>query len=277
MKRIKRKIKWKNVFLISFMLICIIVFINNITSIIKWKINSTKTVNQINKIQNIVNIEEIQNNDFVEIIENEETIEETNPYWDYMKMNLINVNFNELKKINSSTIGWIQINGTNINYPFVQTKDNDYYLTHSFDKTWNASGWLFLDYRNNMYTDKNIIIYGHSMKDKTMFGSLTNILKNEWIKDSNNHIIKLSTEKENSLWQIFSAYHIPTTTDYLKTTFNTTVGFLNFGNMLKERSLYNFNTTINENTRILTLSTCYNEKEKMVIHAKLLKKEIKPN
>ena len=50
-------------------------------------------------------------------------------------MDLINVNFTELKKINYDTIGWIQVNGTNINYPLVQTKNNDYYLTRSFDKS----------------------------------------------------------------------------------------------------------------------------------------------
>ena len=55
-------------------------------------------------------------------------------------MNLINVDFNELKKINSNTKGWIQVNGTNINYPFVQAKDNKFYLTHSFDKSYNSAG-----------------------------------------------------------------------------------------------------------------------------------------
>ena len=115
------------------------------------------------------------------------------------------------------------------------------------------------------------------MKDKTMFGSLRNILKTNWLNDKNNYIIKLSTEKENTLWQIFSVYHIPTTTDYLKTTFNTDTGFANFANMLLERSAYNFNTILNKNDRILTLSTCYNDNEKTVLHAKLIKKEIKVN
>jgi len=93
-------------------------------------------------------------------------------------MNLINVDFNELKKINSNTKGWIQVNDNNINYPFVQTKDNKYYLTHSFDKSYNGNEWVFLNYRNNINVlSKYTIIYAPSRNNKTMFRSLKNILK----------------------------------------------------------------------------------------------------
>lgn len=87
-----------------------------------------------------------------------------------------------------------------------------------------------------------------------------------------NYIIKLSTEYQNTLWQIFSAYDIPTTNDYLKINFNSNESFVEFTNMLISRSEFDFNTTTNENDHILTLSTCYNNSEKMVIHAKLIKK-----
>ena len=106
-----------------------------------------------------------------------------------------------------------------------------------------------------------------------MFGTLRNTLNSNWLNNTNNHIIKLSTEYENSLWQIFSVYHIETTNDYLEINFNTDDNFIDFANMLIDRSIYNFNTTINENDHILTLSTCYTDAEKMVIHAKLIKKE----
>ena len=80
-------------------------------------------------------------------------------------MNLINVDF---KSINNKTVGWIQVNGTNI----VQTANNDYYLTYSFDKSYNNTGWVFLDYRNNLKKlNKNIILYAHGRTDKTMFGT----------------------------------------------------------------------------------------------------------
>ena len=189
-------------------------------------------------------------------------------------MSLINVYFKELKKINNQTKGWIQVNGTNINYPFVQAKDNKYYLTRSFDKSYNDAGWLFLDYRNNINNlEKNTIIYGHSRLDKTMFGTLKNILKSSWVKNPDNYIVKLSTQTHNTLWQVFSVYRIPTTSDYLQIDFETNEEFNNFANMLLKRSDYNFNTKVNENDKILTLSTCADNDKKVVLHAKLIKKE----
>ena len=106
-----------------------------------------------------------------------------------------------------------------------------------------------------------------------MFGSLKNILNNGWLNNKDNYIVKLSTEEENTLWQVFSVYRIPTTNDYLKVVFNDDDDFINFGNMLIERSQYDFGTSINGDDRILTLSTCYNNSDKVVLHAKLIKKE----
>ena len=210
----------------------------------------------------------------VEIIEQVEEIPESNPYWDYINMNLINVDFDELKKINSNTKGWIQVNGTNINYPFVQAKDNKYYLIHSFDKSYNNAGWVFLDYRNNINSlSKNTIIYAHGRLDTTMFGSLKNILESGWLNNTNNYVVKLSTETENTLWQVFSVYHIPTTSDYIQVKFSSNEDFTTWAKMLIDRSSYNFNTSVSESDNILTLSTCYNNNEKVVLHAKLIKKE----
>ena len=110
------------------------------------------------------------------------------------------------------------------------------------------------------------------MKDNTMFGSLKKVLANDWLKDTNNHIIRMSTNNENTLWQIFSVYNIETTNDYLKINFESDDEFLEFADMLKARSSYNFNTAINSNDRILTLSTCYQKTHKTVVHAKLIKK-----
>ena len=273
----RRKLKWKNI--IAFLLIIFfsITLIISTIDTIKWKLDSNKTDKQIKEIQEIIDIEEVIEEDItdeIEIIEQVEEIPLANPYWDYIKMNLINVDFNELKEINSNTKGWIHVNGTNINYPFVQAKDNKYYLTHSFDKSYNSAGWVFLDYRNNINElSKNTIIYAHGRTDKTMFGSLKNILKSDWLNDTNNYVVKLSTETENSLWQVFSVYHIPTTSDYIQVNFSSNKEFTNWTTMLINRSSYNFNTSVNENDNVLTLSTCYNDNEKVVLHAKLIKKE----
>ena len=269
----KIKLKWKNIILILIFLILFITLNISIYNIIKWKLDSNKTNEEINTIQENTNIEEVQDNKGTEIIKQAEKIPKENPYWDYIKMNMIDVNFDNLKKINSDVVGWIKVNGTNINYPFVQSKDNKYYLTHSFNKSYNNAGWVFLDYRNNNINNRNTIIYAHGRTDKTMFGTLRKVLNNGWINNTNNYVIKISTEKENSLWQIFSIYHIPTTNDYLQTEFKDEREYQSFLNILKNRSNHNFNTSITSNDTILTLSTCYNDSEKMVVHAKLIKKQ----
>lgn len=271
----KIKLKWKNIILILIFLILFITLNISIYNIIKWKLDSNKTNEEINTIQENANIEEVQDNKGTEIIKQAKKIPKENPYWDYIKMNMIDVNFDNLKKINSDVVGWIKVNGTNINYPFVQSKDNKYYLTHSFSKSYNNAGLVFLDYRNNNINNRNTIIYAHGRTDKTMFGTLRKVLNNGWINNTNNYVIKISTEKENSLWQIFSIYHIPTTNDYLQTEFKDEREYQRFLNILKNRSNHNFNTSITSNNTILTLSTCYNDSEKMVVHAKLIKKQKK--
>ena len=230
--------------------------------IITYKIDEFNTQKQIEVIENNTELVEIPSN-------NDNTLNKEN------NLNLLNADFSELKKINSDVRGWIKVNGTNINYPFVQSSNNSYYLNHSFDKSNNIAGWVFLDYRNNLFTDKNTIIYAHNTRNKNMFGSLKNILTNSWLNNSNNFIIKLSTEHENTLWQVFSLYHIPTTSDYIKVSFKNNEEFEEFANMLTNRSLHNFNNNVSKNDRILTLSTCYSKTERLVLHAKLIKREAK--
>lgn len=275
MKRRKIKIKWKNIIPILIIITSIITLLISIFNIIKWKIDSDKTNYEITNIQENINVEEIQDTENTEIIEPVIEVPKENPYWDYINMNMINVDFNGLKKTNPDVVGWLKVNGTNINYPFVQSSDNDYYLTHSFNKSYNGAGWVFLDYRNNGTNNKNTIIYAHGRSNKTMFGTLKNVLNNGWLNNTNNYVIKISTETENSLWQIFSVYRIPTTSDYLQTNFNDETEYQNFLDMIKDRSSHNFDTNVASTDNILTLSTCYNNSDKIVVHAKLIKKENK--
>lgn len=267
-----KKNKLKVMIPILLMIVFGVILIISIIKIISWNKDNDNTSKQIEIVQDEAKIEEVEDDDNTEIIEQPVKVPKANPYWDYIKMNMINVDFTELKKINNDVKGWIQVNGTNINYPFVQTSDNKYYLNHSFNKSLNYAGWVFLDYRNNLTNNKNTIIYAHGRIDKTMFGSLRNILSSGWLNNSNNYVVKLSTEKENTLWQVFSVYHIPTTSDYIQTEFSSDDEFLQLITKLKDRSMFNFNTDVNSNDNILTLSTCYSDTEKVVLHAKLIKK-----
>lgn len=275
-KKRKRK-KKKNttwIFVILFSIfISIIVFC--LIKIFVWGKDNKDTSKVINDITNAVNVTLRDDDDNTELV-NDTNEEETSDYWYYIKFPLIDVDITELKEKNSDTVGWINVNNTNINYPFVQTKDNSYYLNHSFDKKYNEAGWVFLDYRNSKnLNNKNTILYAHSRLDKTMFGSLSKVLKSSWYNNKDNHIIRLSTDTENTLWQIFSVYKIPEESYYITTNFNSNEEYTKFLNTIKQRSIHNFNTNLDANDKILTLSTCYSDTERTVVHAKLIKRSPK--
>ena len=261
----RKKLNVKNLCLLIFFLVMLIVFLFSLIKVIMWIIDNSNTNDIIKKVANTYEINEKSYDNEVIINENEKDI-----YFDYMNLKFIDVDINKLKTFNPDTIGFIKVMGTNINYPFVQSTDNDYYLNRSYDKTYNNAGWIFLDYRNNEFNDKNTIIYGHGRINGTMFGSLKDTLKSSWQNNKDNYIIKISTEKENSIWQIFSVYKIATTSDYLQTTFSDNE-FESFISLIKGRSSYNFETNVTNEDKVLTLSTCYNDNDKMVVHAKLIK------
>ena len=270
----KKKKNTTRIFVILFSIfISIIVFC--LIKIFIWGKDNKDTSKVINDITNAVNVTLRDDDNNTELV-NDTNEEETSDYWYYIKFPLIDVDITELKEKNSDTVGWINVNNTNINYPFVQTKDNSYYLNHSFDKKYNEAGWVFLDYRNNNdLNNKNTILYAHSRLDKTMFGSLSKVLKSSWYNNKDNHIIRLSTDTENTLWQIFSVYKIPEESYYITTNFNSNKEYTKFLNTIKQRSIHNFNTNLDANDKILTLSTCYSDTERTVVHAKLIKRSPK--
>ena len=243
--------------------------------IIHWFFNNKKINDIENNINEITKIEEVSDNDNAEII-NPPKENVKNDYWDFIKLPLINVDFSKLIETNKDTVGWINVNNTNINYPVVQASNNDYYLNRAFDSSKNQAGWIFADYRNDMKNfDKNTIIYGHSRRNNTMFGSLFNVLNKSWYTNKYNHIIKFSTPYENTMWQIFSVYKINAESYYLTINFNNDYDYNNFLNTLKKRSIYNFNVELHSSDKIITLSTCSDStgNGRIVVHAKLIKRE----
>ena len=257
----------------TFLIIFLLIIAFSLFKIFFWAKDNKDTKSVIDDISNNTKVEETKDDENTELINEPETKDETNDYWYYIKQPLINVDINALKEKNKDTVGWINVNNTNINYPYVQGKDNKYYLNHSYDKSYNEAGWVFLDYRNNStLSDKNNILYAHSRLDKTMFGSLSKTLKSNWYNNKDNHIIRLSMEIENTMWQIFSVYKIPEETYYITTNFSNDSEYEKFLNIIKKRSIHNFNTDININDKVLTLSTCYSDTERTVVHAKLIKR-----
>lgn len=195
---------------------------------------------------------------------------------DEIETSMLKIDFDNLISLNSDTIGWIRVWGTDINYPVVQTNDNSFYLTHSFDKSYNKAGWIFADYTNsnlkNNQLDENTVIYGHNRENRSMFGTLSNTLKKEWRDTGKNRYINFSTRDESMLWEVFSTYTIDREGYYIKTNFSSDEEYKEFIKTIKARSIYNFNTNVTTNDKILTLSTCTNIGQgRTVVHAKLMK------
>ncbi len=178
------------------------------------------------------------------------------------------INYDDLKIKNNDTVGFLKVNGTKINHVIVQTKDNDYYLRHNFLKENSSEGWPFADYRNKFDgTDKNIIIYGHNMKNSNMFGTLGNVLNKAWQENPENQEIIFNTILEDNKYKVFSVYQIDVEDYYIQTDFAGNE-FKNFVDKLKSRSEYDFNVEVNNDDQILTLSTCgISSKYRVVVHA----------
>ena len=156
-------------------LICIIlvmIMILSLYKIINWYLDNERTNKLSNEINDIVKITKVSGGEIVG-----KPAKKDDPFLDLINMNLSNVDFTKLKEMNSDSVAFIEVNGTKVSYPVVKTTDNDFYLYHSFDKSYNQSGWIFMDYRNNIQNiDDNIIIYAHGILDGSMFGSLRDIL-----------------------------------------------------------------------------------------------------
>ncbi len=118
--------------------------------------------------------------------------------------NKIFINWQELNSINSNIIGWIQIKNTNINYPILKDK-NLFYLNHTYKQTYNNHGAIFTT-NLNPFEDKETIIYGHNMKDGTMFSELSKYLDSSFFQEHNT--FKIYTTTQNYECTIFSAYSI---------------------------------------------------------------------
>lgn len=180
------------------------------------------------------------------------------------------INYSKIN--NEDVVGWIIMNQNKINYPILKSNDNNFYLTRDYNKKYNQSGSIFMDYRNNDFKDKNTVIYGHSMLDGTMFGSLREMFKKGYFDTKNNNYIKIyDLNSKEITYQIFSYYIIDTENYYITTTFTTEEQYKIFIDKITKRSYKNFNIKIDTTDQILTLSTCSSNNKRKVLHAVKLK------
>ena len=179
-KKVKReKMIWSFIIAISSFVLIILIAV-----LINWLLENKKTDDVLETIYMVSDVRKIKTT----TKSSENAITTTSIYDEYENMNMLEVNFDNLKKINSDTVGWIKVNGTKINYPFVHTSNNEYYLKHTFDKTSNKKGWVFLDFRNDIENlSSNNILYAHGLVNNQMFGSLRKTIKPSWYNNKSNH------------------------------------------------------------------------------------------
>ncbi len=167
--------------------------------------------------------------------------------------------FEELIKINGDFVGWLKVDDTKINYPVVQSKtDSDYYLNHGFYKESDSHGVPFVEPECDTENCDNLIIYGHNMRDKTMFGALEQFADAKFFGE--NHLIYFDTPAEHSVWQAVSVFRI-SEKDTQVFPYHKATRFENFSaaDYIARTKYYAINfdeTPIEQGTKLITLSTC---------------------
>jgi sortase B len=180
--------------------------------------------------------------------------------------------YQPLLEINEDVVGWIKIPNTSIDYPVLQANDNEYYLNRDIYRKKNRAGSIFMDYRIKLDgRDKHIILYGHHMRDGTMFKDLIKYKNKDFFYKNN--VIQFDTLYEEIKWEVFSVYITGTDFNYIKTRFNTPAEYENFLTTIKNKSLFPTDVVLTANDQILTLSTCTYEYDdaRFVVHARRVK------
>lgn len=257
---IKKKLKREQRIWSFVLVICIILFVSIGVYLISWQLENNKTKNLVKKMQEVAK-EEVKTTTATTIVEQKEEVPNIDT----------TINFDNLLQMNSDTKGWIKVPGTNIDYAFVQTTDNEYYLNHSFDKSYNKKGWVFLDYRDDIDNLKaNTILYAHGLLNKVMFGTLKKVITPEWYNNPENRKILITTPKGYYYWEVFSTYTIEPESYYITTRFADDESYDKFLNTIQSRSVYNYDVKVSTKDKILTLSSCYDHTKRVVLHAKLI-------
>lgn len=161
----------------------------------------------------------------------------------------------EARGKNKDVVGWIRIEGMSVDYPVVQTKDNEYYLTHDAERTNNKRGAIFFDYRCDSNSLKgNNILYGHHMKDGSMFASLIQYKDEAFFKS--HPTIEFATLEKTYQWEIFAVFVTDTNYDYIQTEFTDKDEYGSFIKTMQKKSIFKTDISLNNSDDILILSTC---------------------
>lgn len=180
----------------------------------------------------------------------------------------------EYKEINTDIIGYIYIEfspSDYISYPVLLGEDNEYYVTHAYNKTELKSGSIFLDARCHANVGNNYIslLYGHNMNNGTMFHKLTYFKQKQYF---NNVQITLYTLEGIYTYEVFSVYNTNSEGDFSKVNFSGDAEYLDYLNKIQAASMLDKNITLTPADKVLTLSTCINTSNsaRLAVHAVLM-------
>jgi len=183
--------------------------------------------------------------------------------------------FVEILEENEDVVGWITIDDTNIDYPVLQAEDNAYYLTKNLEGEESRAGSIFLDYRNDIQSDdeKNIVVYGHRMKDGSMFKHLTKFLDEDYFESHRTFTFDTLYDRYEA--EVFAVYNTLTDFNYIETDFADDEDYKKLLEKIHDKSLFEADVDVSANDSIITLSTCDyaldEEDGRLVLHAKLTK------
>ena len=178
-----------------------------------------------------------------------------------------------LKKQYPDLYGWIILEGTIINYPIMQSTDNEYYLNRSYKGTKLKAGSIYADYRcdRTLMNNKNLVIYGHHMVNQTMFNSLDNFLSKSFFE--NNNIVRIYTLDGMFTYQVFSVYETHMYYPYITTYFATDEDVNAFFQRIHSNSIHpNSQIQLDAASRVLTMTTCTNRSKsgRLAVHAVMI-------
>ena len=181
------------------------------------------------------------------------------------------VDWGGLLEVNEDVIGWIDMSGIGIAYPIAKGEDNDFYLHHTIEKTYNFAGSIFMDYNNiGNWQECNSIIYGHNMKNQSMFGKLKKYRNQETYDKS--PYFWISTPEGNHLYQIFSVYNTDESSDTYTFFSDTGAEFENWIQRMAAQSEIKTNVAVSGQDKVITLSTCTSsDTVRCVVLAKMIK------
>lgn len=187
------------------------------------------------------------------------------------------VDFDALRDINPDVVAWIRFDEpSEINYPVVQGKDNEKYLTKTFEANSNKLGTLFVDYRNEGdFSGQNTFIYGHNMKNGSMFAKLLKYKQKSYY-DKHPYFYIYTPDGKVSTYQIFSAGVVDASGDSYQMSYANEAAFQKYINHIMQESAYATGVEVTTDSKIISLSTCTNvsDDERFLVHAVKISEEM---